>query len=205
MIIINCKQGSEGWLNEKVGKPSASNASKIVTNAGKQSKQREGYLYELAGERITGKKEEGYSNKNMEVGIERELESRTYYEIINDVDVAEVGVIYKDEEKKFLCSPDGLVLKPGAEPHLGLEMKNVIPKTQVKYLLTNTLPSEYLSQIQFSLYITGFKFWDFLSYVPGMKPLIIRVERDENFLTSLEFELSLFCKELDIIVNKIKE
>lgn len=199
MIIVNLEQGSDEWFKEKLGKPSASNVSKIITNDGKPSKQRLGYLYELAGEIITGKQEEGYKNANMELGNERESESRSYYELTHNVEVAQVGVIYKDEQKKFLCSPDGIVL---AQEH-GLELKNVLPKTQVKYLLDNTLPSDYFGQCQMSLYITGFKYWQFLSYVPLMKPLLIKVEPDKAYQKALQIELELFCDELDSVVKKI--
>lgn len=198
MIAIDCVQGSPEWFAEKLGKPSASNASKIVQDSGKKSKQREGYLYELAAERITKKIVEGYQNKNMTNGQDRESESRTFYEIIKGVDVAEVGVVYKDGKKAFLCSPDGLV-----DNH-GLEMKNPLPKTQVKYLLEGRLPPEYFSQIQFSLYVTSFEYWDFLSYVPDMPHVLIRVERDKEFIPKLALELDLFCKELDFLVEKIK-
>lgn len=198
MIVIDCVQGSDEWFKEKIGKPSASNASKILTNEGKTSKQRKGYLYQLASEIITQKTVEGYQSKDMLNGKDREEESRTYYEILKGVDVREVGVVYKDEDKKFLCSPDGLLAT------LGLEMKNPLPKTQVEYLLSGKLPSIYFSQIQFSLYITDFKSWDFLSYVPDMKPLIIRVERDEDFIKLLKIELNIFCKELEIITEKIR-
>lgn len=199
MIIIDIEQGSEQWLNEKIGKPSASNASKIITNAGAKSKQQEGYMFELVGEIITGKKEDGYRNKNMETGNEREYESREFFEIVHNVEVSQVGVVYKDEKKEFLCSPDGLV-----DNKYGIELKNVLPKTQVKYLLNNKVPSEYFSQIQFSLYITGLEYWYFMSYVPAMKPLIIKVERDEKFLKLLDAELKDFCEELKETVNKIK-
>ena len=200
MIIIDCEQNSDQWWQEKLGKPSASNASKILTNEGKPSKQRQGYLYELAAEAITGQREEGYKNNNMLMGQEREEESCSFYELINGVEVIKVGVVYKDKEKKFLCSPDGII-----NNEYGLEMKNVLSKTQVKYLLSGKLPSEYFSQIQFSLYVTGFKFWDFLSYSPGLKPLIIRIERDEKFITILKAELYIFCDELASAIKKLKE
>lgn len=199
MIIIDIPQGEELWFKEKLGKPSASNASKIITNEGKPSKSRIGYMYELAGEILTGKQEEGYKNANMLAGQEREDESRKYFELTNDVEVRQVGVIYKDKKKQFLCSPDGIV-----NEEYGLELKNVLPKTQVKYLLDGTLPSEYFSQVQFSLYVTGFKYWQFLSYVPAMKPLLIRVEPDKAFLIALEVELEIFTKELNDLVEKIK-
>jgi len=200
MIIIDCKQNSEQWFKEKLGKPSSSNASKILTNDGWPSKQRTGYLYELAGELATGRNEEGYQNANMLMGKEREEEAISFYEFTHRVKVQKVGVIYKDKSKLFLCSPDGIIKKKQ-----GLEVKNVIPKTQVKYLLNGKLPIEYFSQIQFSLYVTDFKFWDFLSYVPGMKPLIIRVYRDKRFISLLEKELKNFCFELKQITKKVRK
>ena len=199
MIIVNCKQNSEQWFAEKLGKPSASNASKIITNDGKPSKQRTGYLYELASEIITNRREEGYQNGNMLMGQEREEESRVLYEMMYDVKVDKVGVVYKDEAKQFLCSPDGIV-----NGKYGLEMKNPLPKTQVKYLLNGAIPPEYFSQVQFSLYVTSFKFWDFMSHVPAMKPLIVRVKPDDKFIKALESELRTFCSELQWTIDKIK-
>jgi len=199
IILKDLIQGSEEWVKLKLGVPSASNASKIITNNGKSSKQREGYMFKLASEIITGNKEEGYKNSYMEIGNEREAESRVYFEMCNGVDVEEVGVVYKDDRKEFLCSPDGIINR-----EYGLELKNVLPKTQDKYLYYNVLPSEYFSQIQFSLYVTGYKYWIFQSYVPSMPELCIKVERDEEFLTRLEVELKSFCIELKEIVKKIK-
>jgi len=200
MLVVKLEQGSEEWFEEKLGKPSASNCSKIITNEGKKSTQRKGYLYELAGEIITKRREDGYKNKFMEGGNEREEESRTYYELITGTEVEPVGVIYKNKEKKFLCSPDGIV----TDQKIGLEMKNPIAKTQVQYLLEQRVPTIYMPQIQFSLYVTGFKHWDFLSYVPDMKPLLIRVERDKEFIAKLDEALKVFCADLDNIVNQIK-
>ena len=200
MIIVNdIEQGSPEWFEAKLGKPSASNASKIITNDGKPSKQRTGYLYELAAERITGRREEGYKNANMEMGNEREQESRDLFEILNDVKVEQVGLIYKTSKQEILCSPDGLI---GTEA--GLELKNVLPKTQVKYLLAGGLPSEYFGQIQFSLYVTGFKKWQLFSYVPAMEPLHIVVERNDKYIEALDRELKRFNEELEETVRKIK-
>jgi len=55
-----------------------------------------------------------------------------------------------------------------------------------------------------SLYITGFKYWQFLSYVPAMKPLLIRVEPDKVYQEILANELEKFCKDLEETVKKIK-
>lgn len=201
MIIVNLEQGSEQWFQEKIGKPSASNISKIITNDGKQSKQREGYLYELVAQRLTGSYEEIYKNSAMEQGNEREQESRNYLELVLDKTIKKVGVIYKDDKKLFLCSPDGLEV----EETFGAELKNPLGKTQVKYLLDGELPSEYFGQVQMSLFITGLPYWMFLSYVPAMKPLLLKIEPDEAYQKALARELPLFCEELDNLTNKLKE
>jgi len=200
MIIVNLTQGSEEWFQEKLGKPSASNISKILTNDGKPSKQRMGYLYELAGELITGKREDTYKNPIMEEGNVREDESRKFFELTQNSEVTKVGVVYKDGDKKFLCSPDGLI---GNE--CGLEMKNPLAKTQVKYLLDGKLPEEYFGQVQMSLYVTELPFWWFLSYVPLMKPLLLKVNPDKVYQEALKRELTAFCQELEEIVNKLKK
>jgi putative phage-type endonuclease len=199
MIIVDLQQGSPEWEKEKLGKPSASNCSKIITNDGKPSKQREGYLYDLAGEILTGQKANGYKNAAMEEGNNREQEARDFFCMMKNVEIQQTGVIYKDEQKRFLCSPDGLI--GGKE---GFECKNPLAKTQVKYLLDGDIPSEYFGQVQFSLYVTGFKKWHFFSYVPCMKPIHIEVKRDEKFIAVLDVELAKFCDELADIVKRIK-
>jgi len=200
MIIVDIQQNTPEWEKEKLGKPSASNCSKIITNKGEPSKQREGYLYELAGEVITGNKEISWRNACTDQGNEREQEAIDFFSMLKNKEVQKVGVVYKDEDRKFLCSPDGIILKKEE----GFECKNPLAKTQVKYLLDNVLPADYFGQVQFSLYVTGFKIWNFFSYVPGMKPLLLRVKRDEKFLEILDVEIKKFCADLEAIVSKIK-
>lgn len=199
MIHVEVEQNTDEWYTEKLGKPSASNADKLMTLDLKPSKQREAYMNELAAEIVTGQRDpNGYQSGYMGVGQERQEECKQLYELLHDCQVTKAGVCYPDRKKLFLCSPDGLI----EESH-GLEMKNVAPKTQVKYLLKNELPTEYFPQIQFSLLVTGFKFWDFMSYSPGLKPLIVRVQRDEKYIAALQRELVTFCAELNQIVKKI--
>lgn len=198
MIRVDLKQGSDEWFQEKLGKPSASNFDKIVCRDGKPSKQRESYLFELVAERLTGKRSDSYKNEIMQEGNDRESESRNLYELLTDLEVEECGVIYKNEEKKFLCSPDGLCNGSG------LELKNVLGKTQVKYLLANRLPPEYFAQVQGSLFITGFETWDFMSYCPGIEPFLITVSPDLEYQSFLCDALEEFCSELDNLYQKLK-
>ena len=200
MKISNCVQGTDEWFQEKLGKPSASNINKIISSTGKPSKQREGYLYQLAAERITGKRDDTFKNEAMEEGNAREQESRDLVSLITGHDIEQVGVVYKDEDKRFLCSPDGLV----NDREYGLELKNVLGKTQVKYLLGGKVPTDYVIQIQSSLYISGLPFWLFCAYSPGLSPLILKVERDEALIHKIGVELDKFCDELDEVEKKVR-
>jgi len=200
MIRVDLLQGSEEWFAEKLGKPSASNVNKILTNSGKESKQRDSYLYQLVAERLSGAREDSYTNATMQMGVEREAESRAYYELLYDVKVEQTGVVYPDERKRYLVSPDALM------PTLrgGLELKNVLGKTQVKYLKENVLPSEYFGQVQMALFVTQYEWWDFMTYSPSLRPLIIRVTPDMDYHAELGDALDEFCNDLDALTEQLR-
>jgi putative phage-type endonuclease len=199
MIALEIVQGTAEWLAARCGTPSASNFDKIVTTTGAPSKQAQKYMYKLAGERITGMPEEAYQNGAMLRGIEMEAEARSLYEMIHDIMVDQTGICYPDEAKLFSCSPDGLVGDDGL-----IEIKCPEIQTHVEYLLAGTFPMDYFQQVQGQLFVTGRKWVDFISYYPGLKPLIIRVERNEKFISALESELVKFCTELEKVVEKIR-
>jgi len=200
MRIVDCVQGESQWFAEKLGKPSASNASKLITGSGKRSTQREGYLHTLIAEKLTGERYDAFkTTEAMEEGVRREAESRKLYEFVSDDVITEVGVVYPDKTDKYLCSPDGLC----DEKKYGLELKNVMPKTQIKYLLKGTMPTEYILQVQFSLMVTELDYWVFASYCPKLEPLIVKVERDEVLINTLKKEVEVFCDEIDENVKKL--
>lgn len=199
MITLEIKQGTEEWFKARCGIPTASNFDSIITTKGEPSKQREKYLHQLVAERVTGRAVEGYKNLAMERGQELESEARSLYEIINDVTVKQVGIAYKDDSCKVGCSPDGLVSDDGC-----LEIKCPEAHTHVGYLLAGVLPTNYFQQVQGQLYVTGRSWVDFMSYYPGLKPLIVRVERNEEFIAKLNKEIALFCADLELITERIK-
>lgn len=202
MIILDCEQLSEEWFSARCGTPSASNFDKIVTTKGAPSKQVEKYLYQLAGERITGIKEETYQNAAMLRGIELEGEARDLFKFVKGIEVQEVGICYPDENKRFSCSPDGLV---GIEiVKEGLEIKCPALHTHVAYLLGGKLPTEYTQQVQGSMLVTGYFAWFFMSYYPGMPPFIVRVYRNNDFCAKLKVALDEFCDRLDQVEAKIR-
>jgi hypothetical protein len=198
-IIIDCEQRSDAWFEAICGNVGASQIDKVITTKGEPSKQRDDLMYTLAAERITGKGEVGYITQAMLNGIEREAEARSLFEMAHNVDVQQVGLIYKDDRKLCHCSPDGLVGDDG-----GFEVKNPVSKTHVKYLLNNSLPTEYFCQVQFSLFVSEREYWWFMSHYPGLKPLMLKVGRDDKWIEKCGKELDAFNQELDELVEKIR-
>lgn len=200
MIITEWEQGTDEWKKERLGVPSSSNFKRIVTNKGERSNSRTGYLYELAGEKVTGESHKGYYGKQMERGNERENESRSYFEITWSVDVEQVGFCYKDEKKIFGASPDGLI---GIDE--GFESKNADPHIQAERLDKGWKGTEYFCQCQGCMLVTGRKLWYLVSYCRGMKQYVVEIKRDEDFLRKLEIELIMFNNDLTKLVEKIKQ
>jgi len=198
MKILDCKQGSPEWFAARCGLPTSSNFDKILTSDGKPSKQREKYLYTVAGEKVSGIKEDTYQSFAMQKGIEKEAEARDYYKMLYDVEVQEVGFCLADNGL-YGCSPDGLIGKDG-----GVEIKCPLIHTHVSYLVKGKLLEDYFQQAQGSLFVTGRKWWDIMSYYAGLKPVIIRVLPDKTFFKALEVELEIFCLDLKNLVEKIK-
>lgn len=198
MLILNCEQLSPEWFQAKIGVPSAGSFDKIITTKGEPSKQRTNYMYQLAGELVSGYKNESYTNFAMQRGVELEADARKFFEFTQGVEVKQCGIVYPDENKKYGCSPDGLL------DDAGLEIKSPLVHTHVAYLLDGKLPMDYFQQVQGGMLCTGFDHWFFLLYYPGLAPLLIRVERDDKFIEKLKAELDTFCAELATIVNKLR-
>ena len=180
MRIDQNEQGSPEWLAARLGIPSASMFAKLVTTKGIWSASADAYINQLVAERLTGEREEVFQSHHMLRGTELEPDARDLYSLISDAEVTEVGFCLHDTLSAG-CSPDGLIGEEG-----GLEIKAPAPATHVEYLRGGVLPSKYKQQVMGCLWITGREWWDFVSYHPTMKPLIVRVERDEEYIAALE-------------------
>ena len=196
MKIIDCDQRSPEWHQARSGVPSASEFDKIVTSDGSPSKQRQKYMYELVGQKLGALPEESYTNKAIENGILREADAREMYS--RDVKpVIQVGFCLADEG--WGCSPDGFVGEDGL-----IEIKCPILSTHIEYLIKQKLPTDYVQQVQGQLLVTGRKYNDFVSYFPGLRPLVVRCYRDEVFISRLRLELLKFISELNELTEKLR-
>ena len=179
-----------------MGVITASPSSKIITTKGvpTDGKTREDYCYRLAMERAYGQYAGSeYMSWAMQEGHKKEPKARTAFEITTGLSVQQVGIVFEDEQKKWACSPDGLM--DGA----GLEIYCPDAPNMVRCLRN---PNKALSiagkfqQIQMSLMVTGFDKWYFEVYYPGPAPLIQEIPRNEDFIKKLREELEKFTIEL---------
>jgi len=190
-IWPNLLQGSEAWLSARVGKLTASNASKIITAGGKLSTQRTAYMDELISDCFCPGQNAWQGNSNTDRGTAMEPLARAAFESRLMLEVEEVGFITR-EDGVIGCSPDGLISRDGRHVE-GLEIKCPLPKTHLRYLLEGTLPDTYKPQVHFSMMVTGLP-WHFFSYCPGMKPLHLFIEPDA-YTVKLEAMVEEFVSE----------
>lgn len=200
IIIDDIAQGTPEWHLMHGSVPSASCFDKIITTTGKVSAQRKDYMCQLAGVRVFEVYEDTFKSTHMQTGIEREQAAKDLYQVITGSPLHDVGFCYFDERRDRGCSPDALIGNGGV-----LEVKSPMLKTHVKYLLAGKLPTAYFCQVQGGLYITGHKWAHFMSFFPDAEPLILKVERDQQFIDKLDKAITDFNIELAMMVRKLKE
>ncbi len=195
MIVLDMEQGSPEWYDVRGKLPTASNFSKILTPATrKPSSQAVGYMNELLANWLSGGTAdpgEGFQSDWMTRGIELEEEAISWFEMKTNVDVHRPGFCMRDDHLAG-CSPDGLL----ADYEHGLEVKCPKGSTHIGYLLHKQLPREYFSQVQGSMWVTGYHSWSFLSYHPSLEPFLITVERDEKYMADLQLAIVGFNNEM---------
>lgn len=200
MRICVYEQGTEGWLRDRLGCPSGSSFAKLITATGKPSTSAEGYINQLIAERLMNNMaSEIKVTEWMQRGTELEPEARSFYEFASGNDVDEIGFC-KHDVLECGVSPDGLIGDNGL-----LEIKCPAPSTHVGYLRGNKLPSTYKQQVMGQLWITEREWCDFVSYHPDMPALIVRVERDEEYISLLAAEVEKACEAIQTQYEKLKE
>lgn len=198
LVTLDCEQGTEEWLTARLGIPTATGISSIVTPTGKKSSGWTGYLAELVAESVEGLSDDSYKSLDMQRGNQLEPQARMAYEFETDCEVVQVGGVYRNADKDMMISPDGLI------PSLrkGLEIKCPKMKTHIKYLLEGGVPNEYLIQVQVALWVTGYDTWDFVSYCPEYQkqPIYIyTARRDPKLMKAFDEHIPQFIKTLNAL------
>lgn len=204
MAIIHdaVSQGSAEWLSLRLGIPTASEFSALLTPkfAEREGKGRDTYMHKKLAERILGHCLPGFDGSfSTEHGNEVEDQARAWFELERDVTIRQVGFVTTDDGKSG-ASPDGLI---GDDE--GLELKCPAFHTHVGNCLAATVPDDYLCQVHGSLYVTGRKRWHFLSYAGSKFPkLVVTVERDESIMRKIGDALASFTRDFDKALSSLK-
>jgi putative phage-type endonuclease len=205
------EQRTEEWFQQRLGKVTASRISDVIakTKTG-VSTSRQNYLIQLVSERVTGKKGDSFVNQAMLDGIERESAARELYMRTRGVSVTEVGFFDHPVIKNSGASPDGAVNAEEDGKYAGLiEVKSPIETTHTNTLISKSVPSKYIPQMQWQLACTGAKWVDFVSYNPNfpeeLQLFVARVDRDDTYIGELEAEVVKFLDEVEQTILKLKE
>jgi len=197
------EQRTEEWFAARLGKVTASRVADVIakTKSG-YSASRDNYMAQLICERLTGQQGESFTNAAMTWGTETEPLARSAYEAYADVMVEEVGFITHPTIEMSGASPDGLVGLFGM-----LEIKCPNTATHIDTLLTQTVPSKYITQMQWQMRCCERQWCEYCSYDPrlpqDLQLFVKRVEFDPEYVAMLEKEVIQFLAELDDKVNKL--
>lgn len=209
-----CQVDESGEIIKKLGngKEAESKAEKIQEKGGvvkllqveepRPLKARSDLIWQLVVERMTGEPLEGPKGFALQWGTDVEPMAREAYELDTGFCVVESEFIHHPGLSFAGCSPDGLVGEDG-----GIEMK--CPKDPRVHLqrFFDGVPEEYIPQVQGCMWVTGRKWWDFVSFDPRMPAshqlFIKRVERDEEFIAKLESAVISAEKEVQELLQKI--
>ena len=197
--FIICDQGTKEWQDLKLSVISASNVPKALAKKGTET--RNSYLMELVGQLATRQFDE-INAKALEYGKVNEVAARAAYEFESGHKVQQVGFIY-GRDRRIGVSPDGIM--PTIKK--GLELKcPITAKVHADFLCNDKIKSDYMYQVQFSLYVSQYETWDFASFNPSFKSnmlKIVTIEKDPKMFERFDNELQEFINDLDVALAKI--
>lgn len=205
--VYDMEQGSDDWKMHRLGVVTASRAHDIIKTGkakGSYSESRKSYMLELIAQVCTGLVPDSASFKQAEWGHENEPLAREAYEALEFVSVSQCGLIYRDESMRCGISPDGML------DDRGLEIKNPFTtQVHLETLLNGVIKPEYLTQCQYSMWVSGLERWDFASFDwrmrgrPENRLVVIPQYRDEGVMARFDEEIPKFAAEMDEQLNKL--
>lgn len=198
------EQRTPAWFALRVGKPTASEFSKIVTSKGEPSKSASAYALTLAAELFAGKTVDAWEgNSHTERGRELEAAALERYEFTRDVEVRRVGFVTTDDGVTG-CSPDGLIGDDGLAEVKALKAENHI-KAILYFRKHGRCPTDYVQQTQGQLMICGRAWCDLIFYHPELPMLVIRQEPLRDFHRILDAGVRDVIAERDAVLAVLRD
>ena len=203
------EQRSDEWFALRLGSVGASQIADATakTKSGMSAGARNA-IARVVAERLSGKFAESFVSPAMQRGIELEEQARDSYEFITGKKVRECGLFTHETIEGTHASPDGIVVGERGDEGV-LEIKCPQAAAHLETLLKQTVPSQYVKQIQWQLACTGLPWCDFVSFNPdfpaGLDLLIIGVERDEELISELETAIGVLQAEANDIIRRLHD
>jgi len=199
------EQGTEEWFAIRCGKVTASRIADIIaTTKSGYSASRVNYEAQLICEILTGKPAESFTNAAMAWGTETEPLARAQYELKTGNMVNQIGFVVHPKIEQAGASPDGLVDNDGL-----IEIKCPNTSTHLDTLLSQKVPSKYITQMTWQMLCTGRKWTDFVSYDPrlpdNLQLFIQRIPLDTEYGKKLESEVKGFLEEVNEKIVKLRK
>jgi len=194
------EQGTEEWLRLHLGRPTASGFKEFMTTDFEMRKGEmpKTYLYKRLAEELTGAPLPGFTSRAVEQGLLMEDEAISWFELETGLTTSYMGFIVGDDDRCG-CSPDSLVGEDS-----GLEIKCPNAETHLRYADAGVVPAEYIPQVHGSIYVSGRKSWNFMSYYRGLEPFRIEVKRDEAIMAKIADCLTKFYADYDAAKQRLK-
>lgn len=196
VILEHMEQGSEEWIQARLGKVTMSNAGKLLT--GGKGMTRQSYIIDVASEIISGIPADRIKTWDMERGNLLEPFARSAYEARTRRDVKQIGLGYLDEYRRVSASPDGLTLVGG------VEIKCQGPKAHLRTIIDSKNPKKFEPQMQGSMWVFDVGEWDYCSFCPEVKDMplfIMTAYRDEEMIKRIEESALKAVSEVDDYVD----
>lgn len=203
-------QKTDAWFAARLGKVTASKAKDVMAKGrgNAPSATRQNYMMQLLCERLTGRREEGFTSNAMQRGTELEPVARAAYEIDKDCMTVEVGLIYHPVIEGFGASPDGIILLPDGKRG-GLEIKCPNTATHVATMQSGKHDASYEWQMLAQMACAELEWVDFVSFddrLPDeLQYVCYRFERDEARIREMETEVKHFLEELAELEHNMRE
>jgi putative phage-type endonuclease len=197
------EQGSPEWHAMRCGKVTASRVADIMrrTKSG-ISATRERYMGELIAQRLTGIVPDGFKSADMQWGNDTEDQARTAYSFHFDIDLLPIDFVDHPTIAMAGASPDRMHGDEGL-----VEIKCPATHTHIATLLSEAIPPDYATQMQWQMACTGRSWCDFVSFDPrlpaDMQLFVRRLMRDADRIAELESAVVQFQAELEARMEQL--
>jgi len=197
------EQRTDDWFAVRLGRVTASRIADVTakTKTG-WGAGRANYKAQLIAERLTGQRQESFTNAAMQWGIDTEEQARVAYAFLEGQKVIEEAFVTHPTILDAGASPDGLVGNDGL-----VEIKCPNTATHIETLKGGAIPGKYVGQMQWQMACTGRKWCDFVSFDPRMPEemqlFVYRLMRDDGQIAELEQMVRDFLAEVEADVAEL--